>query len=193
MKPLITLICLLGVFTISTAQQKKGSIVSFTILGAQNTELQLLNQKEQAVFSEKIIEETVTYLKNKFVLDTLYMEPETKVNIKTNTNRLSGVKRLKGKEEEAISGADLVFKVKCDIAFDETTAGFIVGIPTSRASLHLAIGVFDSQGKYLYQFKGKNKSDFIGIGRDSEDTLKMTVSDFEIGYQQTLNELEKED
>lgn len=193
MKQLITLICLLGIITFSSAQSKKGSIVSFSIFGAQNTELQLLNNKEQAAFSERIIKETVAYLKNKFVLDTVYMGSDTKVIIKTNTNRLSGVKRLKGKEEEAIAGADLVFKIKCDITFDETTAGFIVGIPTSRASLYLAIGVFDAQGKYLYQYKGKNKSDFITIGREPENELKMTVTDFGIGYLQTLEELNKED
>ena len=193
MKQLIILLCMLGVLTGTTAQTKKGSIVSFHILGAQNTELQSLNRKDEAAFDERIIKETTTYLKSEFALDTVYMGPGVPVKIKTDINRLSGVKRLSGNEKDAIGGGDLVFKIKCDIAFDQTTAGYIVGAPTSRAALYVSIGVFDAQGNFLYQYKGKNKSDFVRIGKESVATQTMSVTDFGIGYLQTLDALEKEE
>jgi hypothetical protein len=184
---------MLGVLTGTTAQTKKGSIVSFHILGALNTELQSLNRKDEAAFDERIIKETTTYLKSEFALDTVYMGPGVPVKIKTDINRLSGVKRLSGNEKDAIGGGDLVFKIKCDIAFDQTTAGYIVGAPTSRAALYVSIGVFDAQGNFLYQYKGKNKSDFVRIGKESVATQTMSVTDFGIGYLQTLDALEKEE
>jgi hypothetical protein len=193
MKQLIILLCMLGVLTGTTAQTKKGSIVSFHILGALNTELQSLNRKDEAAFDERIIKETTTYLKSEFALDTVYMGPGVPVKIKTDINRLSGVKRLSGNEKDAIGGGDLVFKIKCDIAFDQTTAGYIVGAPTSRAALYVSIGVFDAQGNFLYQYKGKNKSDFVRIGKESVATQTMSVTDFGIGYLQTLDALEKEE
>lgn len=193
MKQLIIALCMLGVLTDTTAQTKKGSIVSFHILGALNTELQSLNRKDEAAFDERIIKETTTYLKSEFALDSVYMGPDVPVKIKTDINRLSGVKRLSGNEKDAIGGGDLVFKIKCDIAFDQTTAGYIVGTPTSRAALYLSIGVFDTQGNFMYQYKGKNKSDFVRIGKESVATQTMSVTDFGIGYLQALDALEKEE
>ncbi len=193
MKQLIILLCMLGILSSTAAQTKKGSIVSFHILGALNTELQSLNRKDEAAFDERIIKETTTYLKSEFALDTVFMGPGVPVKIKTDINRLSGVKRLSGNEKDAIGGGDLVFKIKCDIAFDQTTAGYIVGAPTSRAALYISIGVFDAQGNFLYQYKGKNKSDFVRIGKESVATQTMSVTDFGIGYLQTLDALEKEE
>jgi hypothetical protein len=193
MKQLLTLLCWVAVLTGTSAQTKKGSIVSFHILGAQNTELQALSRKDKATFDERIIKETSTYLKEEFALDTIFMGPEVNVKIKTDINRLSGVKRLSGKEKDAIAGGDLVFKIKCDIAFDQTTAGYIVGTPTSRAALYITIGVFDTQGNFLYQYKGKNKSDFVAIGKESVAIQTMSVTDFGQGYRQTLETLEKEE
>lgn len=193
MKQLIILLCMLGILSSTAAQTKKGSIVSFHILGALNTELQSLNRKDEAPFDERIIKETTTYLKSEFALDTVFMGPGVPVKIKTDINRLSGVKRLSGNEKDAIEGGDLVFKIKCDIAFDQTTAGYIVGAPTSRAALYISIGVFDAQGNFLYQYKGKNKSDFVRIGKESVATQTMSVTDFGIGYLQTLDALEKEE
>jgi hypothetical protein len=100
MKQLLTLLCCVAVLTGTTAQTKKGSIVSFHILGALNTELQSLNRKDEAAFDERIIKETTTYLKSEFVLDSVYMGPGVPVKIKTDINRLSGVKRLSGNEKE---------------------------------------------------------------------------------------------
>lgn len=193
MKHVITLLCWITVLTSTAAQTKKGSIVFFHILGAQNTELQALSRKDKAAFDERIIKETSTYLKEEFALDTVFMGPEVNVKITTDINRLAGVKRLSGKEKEAIGGGDLVFKIKCDIAFDQTTAGYIVGTPTSRAALYITIGVFDTQGNFLYQYKGKNKSDFVAIGKESVAMQTMSVTDFGLGYLQTLEALEKEE
>lgn len=193
MKHVITLLCWIAVLTSTAAQTKKGSIVSFHILGALNTELQALSRKDKAAFDERILKETTTYLKEEFALDSVFMKPEVNVKIKTDINRLAGVKRLSGKEKEAIGGGDLVFKIKCDIAFDQATAGYIVGTPTSRAALYITIGVFDTQGNFLYQYRGKNKSDFVAIGKESVAMLTMSVTDFGLGYRQTLETLEKEE
>lgn len=172
------------------AQSQKATIVSFVIMGAQNTELQSLNGSDEIAFNERIYNETLDYLKREFNLDSI--NSTSKINIKNNINRLSGVKKLSKNELENTNFSDVVFKIKCDISFNETNAGFLTNQPTSRAFVYLSIGVFNNKGEFLDEYKAKTKDNIINIGRNQVSAQWLSLNDFYTAYSELLTELVKQ-
>ena len=106
------------------AQSKKGQVVAISIEGVQDTEMGAFkNGKMVEDFNGRVKEATLNRLKALFQLDQVVMVPDVPVVFKQGLNRLSGVGKLDKNQKETAKEYQFTFKIKCDIAFNETVGG----------------------------------------------------------------------
>lgn len=186
--------CYLFAICFACAQNpNKGFISRISIEGTQYTEMSTLAKSSIAEeFKTRIKENTVKQLSKIFALDSIEFAAEKEIVFKQGLNRFTGVKKLDKSFYEKAAKCRYSFKIKCDIAFNETITGFILQENSSRANIYLSVGVFDSQGKLVDVYKGESKDNVIFIGKNAQKTQRLSIIDFEKAYCLALDNLKKD-
>lgn len=187
------LVIFLGLGSFIQAQTNNGLIVSFSVEGASSTELSSLKSGEKTVqFKQRIFSKTETKLKSVYKFDSLVFAPNESLEIKNSLNRFKGVRKINDEEKALAKNYACTFKIKCDIAFNESNVGIILNEKTSRAVVYLAIGVFNQNGEQIAIYKGKSKDQNINIGENQVNSQWLSMQDFEYLFENALLDLEKD-
>ncbi|MCL3778925.1 hypothetical protein EMN47_00840 [Prolixibacteraceae bacterium JC049] len=183
---------MLGFVSFSLAQTNTARIVYFTIEGIQDTQLDYRHFRVTGVdeFEHQLIQAMVDKLSDKYSLEEIEIVQKPHIIRKPGLNRFKGVKKLKRKEKKWAQPDQLLFKIKCDIAFNESIGtSLILNTNSSRAALYINIGVFKN-GKLQEKLKVKSKDDAIFIGNHADAAYWLSLSDFEKMYFSALDKLQ---
>lgn len=190
----ILFLCGLFIFTSLSSQNtspiSKGLIGKFTIEGTESTDMSAYNNgKMVEKFKTTVIQKTAERLKDIFNLSSVEMLQNSDIEFKTGLNKLKGVRKLDGDFKEIGKDYTYIFKIKCDISFDETVGGFLIDQTSSRARVVINVGVFTPNGDRISIYKGKAKDDVVFFGKNARKVQWLTAEDFVSAYTSALEEL----
>ncbi|MDI9338376.1 MAG: hypothetical protein QM539_08120 [Alphaproteobacteria bacterium] len=179
---------------VSNAQTlKKGLIVQLSIEGTQQTDMSTFyNGTRVEQFNARITQNTIKRLKELFQLDTIEFADGVGLEYKLSLNKFVGVNKVNKKFLNQAQNYDLVFKMKCDIAFNETAGGFLIDQTSSRAAVDLSVGVFNKNLEKQTIYKGRAKDGVVFLGENARRVQYLTKEDFEAAYTSCLEELNNE-
>ncbi|MCX8480611.1 MAG: hypothetical protein ORN58_01700 [Sediminibacterium sp.] len=194
MKKIVLLLTLLVGLNLSNAQSpKKGLITEFIIEGTESTDMSAYyNGKMVENFRENVKSQMVNKLKGIFNLDSIEFVPNFKLELKRGLNTFTGVKKIDKVYADIAQNFEYTFKIKCEIAFNETVGGFIIDETSARAKISLFVGVFNKNLERQYLYKGKAKDGVVFFGKNAHRVKWLAREDFEAAYQSALEELKKD-
>jgi hypothetical protein len=170
---------------------RSGLVASISIEGTQDTEMATFgNSSQVAKFNESVKHNTLKRLVDLFKLDTIAFIPGMQIKYKQGLNRFVGVSKLDSEQKNAAKSFFYTFRIKCDIAFDQTLGGFIIDQTSSRANVYITIGVFNANGEKVATYKGKSKDSITFFGKNARRAQWLSAQDFESVYQSALESLE---
>ena len=194
MKKIVLLLTLILVLQNVKAQTlKKGLITEFLIEGTESTDMSAYyNGKMVENFKEKVKSQMANKLKELFNLDTIEFVPNFKLELKRGLNTFTGVKKIDKVYADIAKQFEYNFKIKCEIAFNETAGGFIIDETSARAKISLFVGVFNKNLERQFLYKGKAKDGVVFFGRNAHKVKWLAREDFEAAYQSAVEELKKD-
>ena len=170
---------------------RNGLVASISIEGTQDTEMATFgNSSRVADFNENVKRNTLKCLMDLFKLDSVAFIPGMQIKYKQGLNRFAGVSKLDSEQKNEAKSFFYTFRIKCDIAFDQTVGGFIIDQTSSRANIYITIGVFNANGEKVATYKGKSKDSVVFLGKNAHRAQWLSAQDFESVYLSALESLE---
>lgn len=170
---------------------RQGMVASISIEGTQDTEMATFGSSSRvAEFNENVKCKTLKRLVQIFKLDSVTVSPSFEIKYREGLNRFAGISKLNAEQKVVAKTYFYTFKIKCDIAFDQTVGGFILDQTSSRANVYITLAVFDANGEKVATYKGKSKDGIVFLGKNARRAQWLSAQDFESVYQSALEQLQ---